>query len=120
MTHPLSKHKGPYRADKVHDRFSGFVFDGGVKDAAGEIVCICHDFELATALADRLNRADALEAALRSAIKIAEEAADEWDKAPSGMRAGKILLALAGHVKGYRADITAIHAALPPTPESET
>jgi len=54
---------------------------------------------------------DAVEA-LEAAIKIANEAAEEWDKAPEGMRAGKILLALAGHRPGYRADIDAIHAAL--------
>jgi hypothetical protein len=51
---------------------------------------------------------------LISAVKIANEAAEEWDKAPSGMRAGKILLALAGHRKGYRPDTDAIHAALTP------
>lgn len=54
----------------------------------------------------------AAEAALRSAIKIADEARDEWDKAPSGMRAGKIIIALSGRLPGYRADIDAIHAAL--------
>ena len=55
-----------------------------------------------------------LEAALRSAIKVAEEARVEWDEAPSGMRAGKILIALSGALPGYRADIDAIHAALKP------
>ncbi|HSM79196.1 MAG TPA: hypothetical protein VLT57_16270 [Bryobacteraceae bacterium] len=51
-------------------------------------------------------------AALKSAVKIADEAADEWDNAPDGMRAGKLLVALAGHRKGYRADIDAIHEAI--------
>lgn len=50
--------------------------------------------------------------ALERAIKIAEEAATEWDAAPQGMRAGKILLALAGHRPGYRIDIDEIHKAL--------
>lgn len=50
--------------------------------------------------------------ALRKAIQTADEAREEWDKAPSGMRAGKILIALAGDCPGYRADIDAIHAAL--------
>lgn len=50
--------------------------------------------------------------ALRSAIKIAEQAEIEWDAAPSGMRAGKILLALCGRVPGYRADTDAIHDVL--------
>lgn len=49
---------------------------------------------------------------LLSAIRIAGEAAEEWDKAPSGMRAGKILLALAGHVPGYRRDTDEIHASM--------
>jgi hypothetical protein len=55
---------------------------------------------------------DAVLALLNSAVKIAAEAQDEWDKAPSGMRAGKILIALAGGCPGYRADIDAIHAAI--------
>lgn len=48
-------------------------------------------------------------AALRSAVTVANEAAEEWDKAPAGMRAGKILLALAGHRHRYRPDTDAIH-----------
>lgn len=53
-----------------------------------------------------------LAAALESAIRIADEARDEWDAAPSGMKAGKLLIALSGNLPGYRADIDAIHAAL--------
>jgi hypothetical protein len=51
-------------------------------------------------------------AALKAAVKIADEARDEWDAAPAGMRAGKILIALSGRLKRYRADIDAIHAAI--------
>lgn len=51
-------------------------------------------------------------AALKTAIRIADEAREEWDKAPSGMRAGKLLIALSGHLKGYRQDIDSIHAAI--------
>lgn len=51
-------------------------------------------------------------AALRAAVRIAEEARREWDAAPNGMRAGKLLIALGGGCKGYRADIDAIHAAI--------
>jgi hypothetical protein len=68
----------------------------------------------ATMLKADAERIAALEQGLRAAIKIADEAAEEWDKAPEGMRASKILLALAGHRKGYRADIDAIHALLAP------
>lgn len=50
--------------------------------------------------------------ALKAAVRIAEEARKEWDAAPSGMRAGKILIALTGSCPGYRADIDEIHAAL--------
>lgn len=53
-----------------------------------------------------------LQAALAHAIKVAEEAREEWDEAPSGMRAGKILIALAGGCPGYRRDIDDIHEAL--------
>lgn len=50
--------------------------------------------------------------ALQSAIRIADEARLEWDRAPQGMKAGKLLIALAGGCKGYRADIDAIHAVI--------
>lgn len=62
---------------------------------------------------DRLrSERDAAREALASAIRVAGEAREEWDKAPSGMRAGKILIALSGHCPRYRADIDAIHAVL--------
>lgn len=51
-------------------------------------------------------------AALQRAVEIAEEAREEWDKAPSGMRAGKILIALSGGCPGYRKDIDEIHDVL--------
>lgn len=50
--------------------------------------------------------------ALERAIMIAGEARREWDEAPSGMRAGKLLIALSGELPGYRADIDEIHTAL--------
>lgn len=53
-----------------------------------------------------------LREALKHAVEIAEEAREEWDAAPSGMRAGKLLIALGGNCPGYRSDIDAIHAAL--------
>jgi hypothetical protein len=53
-----------------------------------------------------------LENALRHATVVADEAAREWDKAPSGMRSGKLLNALAGGIPHYRADINLIHAVL--------
>ena len=52
---------------------------------------------------------DELVAALCAAIRIAEEARVSWDVAPEGMRAGKILIALTGNAKGYRADTDEIH-----------
>lgn len=61
-----------------------------------------------------------LRAALVDAICVAHEACEEWDKAPEGMKAGKLLVALSGELTGYRADIDAIHAALKPTSVSET
>ncbi len=53
-----------------------------------------------------------LVAALQAAVKIAHEARVQWDEAPNGMRAGKLLIALSGKCPGYRADIDAIHAAI--------
>ena len=56
-------------------------------------------------------RVKELEEALESAIKVADEATREWDAAPAGMRAGKLLNALSRRALHYRADIDAIHAA---------
>lgn len=50
--------------------------------------------------------------ALMAARGVAEEARVEWDAAPSGMKAGKLLIALSGALPGYRADIDEIHAAI--------
>jgi hypothetical protein len=52
-----------------------------------------------------------LEDALETAVKVADEARDEWDAAPSGMRAGKLLIALSNRRMNYRHDITTMHAA---------
>lgn len=64
--------------------------------------------------------------ALKKATEIAEEARQEWDAAPQGMRAGKLLIALGGFLIGYRGDIDLIHRALaradepPPEPDADT
>lgn len=50
--------------------------------------------------------------ALATAKRVAEEARQEWDAAPEGMKAGKLLIALSGCLPGYRADIDQMHAAL--------
>jgi hypothetical protein len=48
---------------------------------------------------------------LTAAIEVADQARDEWDTAPAGMKAGKILIALSGQaLRGYRFDTDAIHA----------
>jgi hypothetical protein len=59
-----------------------------------------------------IERIERLEIALHDAVLIANDAAEEWDTAPSGMKAGKILLALAGHNPRYRPDTDRIHATL--------
>jgi hypothetical protein len=59
-----------------------------------------------------LKQRDSLIDALVKTVRIADEARDEWDRAPSGMRAGKILVALSGGCAGYRADIDAIHSTI--------
>jgi hypothetical protein len=50
--------------------------------------------------------------ALLLARSVAEEARVEWDEAPAGMKAGKLLIALSGALPGYRADIDEIHNAI--------
>lgn len=68
-------------------------------------------FVIAADLSAALAYTETLEGALESAVKVAREAADEWDRAPAGMKAGKLLIALSGNFPKYRADIDAIHAA---------
>lgn len=68
--------------------------------------------ECAAEIARLSARVAELEGALKSAVKIAGEARKEWDAAPSGMRAGKLLVALSGKCPGYREDIDLIFAAL--------
>lgn len=58
------------------------------------------------------DRVGILTTALALAVTVADEARNEWDAAPSGMKAGKLLIALSGNLPGYRADIDTIHAAL--------
>ena len=50
--------------------------------------------------------------ALETAIDVAGEAREEWDKAPAKMKAGKLLIALSESSFKYRADITAMHTIL--------
>lgn len=86
--------------------------------------CDYHTPELAEAnaafIVTAVNAHDDLVAALKAAheaielaICIANEAANEWDAAPAGMKAGKILLSLAGQRKGYSDRADKVHAALP-------
>lgn len=81
-------------------------------DEEDEEACDAEARANAALIVHAVNCHDELVAALKSAIAIAEEARLEWDAAPSGMRAGKLLIALAGHIKRYRPDIDKIHAAL--------
>lgn len=70
-------------------------------------------------LVERADQAEArtalLESALTAAIEVADQARDEWDLAPQGMKAGKLLIALSGGLPGYRPDIDAIHRIHKPT-----
>lgn len=69
--------------------------------------------ELATDFEDyRIDQARRLLAALKSVVKIADEAFEAWDK-DNDMRCGKMLRALSDpKLKGYRPDIDAIHEAI--------
>jgi len=49
--------------------------------------------------------------AARMQVKIAQETHMEWDR-DNESRVGKLLLAMAGHIPGYRPETDAIHAAL--------
>lgn len=86
-----------------------YIFEGD------EVVAILADGPETRAKADlivkSLNAHDELIAALRAVVALADETYGHWDR-DNDMRVGKILKALAGHLKGYRADIDEIHAAL--------
>jgi hypothetical protein len=87
----------------------------GDTDAFGEAEAKTTAIRVAMALCGReatLPDTASLAAALTSAIAIADEAVTEWDRAPSGARPGKILMALAGRLPGYRKDTDLVHAAL--------
>jgi hypothetical protein len=115
----MSEHTpGPWR---VLNHASGHV--GFIAVVAGERTHICDVFPYGTrastagldehlANARLIAAAPDLLAALKEAVRIAELARLEWDGAPNGMRAGKLLIALAGGCPGYRPDIDAIHAAI--------
>jgi len=86
----------------------------GDEDAFTEAEAKATALRVAMALCGReatLPDTASLAAALTSAIAVADEAVTEWDRAPSGARPGKILMALAGHLPGYRKDTDLIHAA---------
>ncbi len=86
----------------------------------GNLATLSARAEAAEARAERARgESDRLRNLLRIAVKVADEAREVWDNAPSGMKAGKLLIALSGKLPGYRFDIDEIHTALitapPPT-----
>jgi hypothetical protein len=68
----------------------------------------CYECERLARYAAEVER-DRLRDALDSFVRIADEAATQWDN-DNDARVGKMLLAMAGRVPRYRADIDAIHA----------
>jgi len=55
--------------------------------------------------------AELLRSKLRYMVRLCDEVHSHWD-ADNDSKVGKMLAAMAGHLKGYRADITEVHAAL--------
>lgn len=115
MTHPLSKHKGPYRADY-----------GTLYDANGKFMLALSGADyvaLTVALADRLNRAQEMEKALREITTASEmdcgvPTADDGDDEPVAATQAQH-----GPIVGSALTFGMLRrarAALPPTPESET
>jgi hypothetical protein len=75
--------------------------------------------ELEEIIALQAEQAGRMICALMLARSVAEEARVEWDQAPEGMRAGKLLIALSGALPGYRDDIDEIHATISSALQSE-
>lgn len=78
------------------------------RDGFTIIATLHHDRE---GVAESLAAAPDLLFALKRAVSVAAEAARAWD-ADNDSRVGKLLLALEGSRKGYRADIDGIHEAI--------
>lgn len=74
-----------------------------------ELLRFNNEFEERARVAERKNKK--LIVAFHTAMKVASEARKEWDKAPDGMKAGKLLIALIDPRLHYRQDITDMHAA---------
>lgn len=47
--------------------------------------------------------------ALKTMVRVADQALDHWDN-DQDSKVGKYLSAMSGHLKNYRADLTAVHA----------
>lgn len=102
----------PLAADELNARYDPMTRD--------ELIAECErlrresDGWAAVASTRNLNLAliaeerDQLRRALDSFAQIADEAATQWDN-DNDARVGKMLIAMAGRVPGYRADIEAIH-----------
>jgi hypothetical protein len=85
----------------ILERARAVVREGALTlEDCGQVIAAC---------TERMGR---LLGALLIARSVAEEVRVEWDEAPAGMRAGKLLIALSGALPGYRADIDEIHAAI--------
>lgn len=87
---------------------------GGILDSGFGVWSWMHAEGIANAelVVRAVNNHGALLKALETAIRVADEARIEWDRAPNGMKAGKLLIALSDPSLTYRADITEMHAAL--------
>lgn len=110
MTPPFSYERracpGPYK------------FEFRVADAADDRVAACYDEANAIALVQRLNESAALTAerdelrtALAALVAAARDAHDHWD-ADRDAKVGKLLAAMAGHLRGYRAALDAVWAVI--------
>lgn len=97
---PRNDPSHPYDIEVMADDTGGSLYPVEQKRADAEFIVLAE------------NHFDALVAALGTALRVAEEARKEWDAAPTGMKAGKLLIALSDPKLHYRADITEIHAVL--------
>lgn len=88
---------------------------GGAEITVGFRVCDASPWVNAEDIARCLTAAAQLPAALNAfdtAMTVADQARIEWDEAPKGMKAGKLLIALTDAGFRYRADISEMHAAI--------
>lgn len=83
----------------------------GVPTAAGQVLDADCNSWVGHRIKKLVQQRDVLLAACHAFVQAAKDASEHWD-ADRDHKAGKLLAAMAGHLSGYRAELTEVHAAI--------